>query len=318
VSSNQQTTSETLINKYRPTDWEDVLGQEEIVDSVKTTLDAGTARAFIFSGEAGIGKTTIARLIGSWLDVYNTPGEYLEIDAATYTGVEDMRSLTSRLKYRVIGSNPNRLIIIDEAHMLSKSAWSSLLKVVEDIPKHTYWVFCTTEPAKIPTTIKSRCSSFKLRPVENDIIFGLLLFICEEEKYDLPKEVLKVVVKRSDGSPRTAITNLSQIIGCKTKADAAIVLNTAEGTQEIIDLCRILASGRDCNWVRLKPVLEKLSNTNPETIRIVVTSYFTKVFLNTTSKNKKIWCQAVLRAFSQPFNQSDKMAPVILAIGDLI
>src|ERR1700679_2452146 len=152
-----------LITRYRPQVFDEVIGQDAVVRSLKATVKKKDAQIFLFSGPAGTGKTTLARLVAKAFGVEDKQVESGEIDGATNNGIESMRNIQDIIQYRPFGNSGMRSITIDECHRLSPNAWDSLLKVLEDPPKHVVWFFCTTNPIKVPATIKTRCAKFELK-----------------------------------------------------------------------------------------------------------------------------------------------------------
>jgi DNA polymerase-3 subunit gamma/tau len=150
----------SLATKYRPETWEEVVGQDAVVKSMKVVVTKKSSKCFLLSGPSGCGKTTLARIAARSLGIKGG-GALREIDAASKTGVDDMRQVCVDLGYKVLGGG-SRGLIVDECHQLSKAAWNSLLKITEEPPPDTYWFFCTTEPSKVPVTIKRR--SPRVRP----------------------------------------------------------------------------------------------------------------------------------------------------------
>jgi DNA polymerase-3 subunit gamma/tau len=135
-----------LITKYRPRTLADVIGQDNVVRSLQSIGKKKDTQVFLFSGPSGCGKTTLSRILAKMYGVEDN--SVLEIDAASRTGVDDMRQLQEIVQYRPFGDSGKRAIILDECHRLSKNAWDSLLKVLEDPPAHIVWCFCTTELIK--------------------------------------------------------------------------------------------------------------------------------------------------------------------------
>ena len=141
--------------KWRPQKLNDVISHAFVVSSLKALLkEKECPHSFLFTGPSGVGKTTLARIVASYLEA-----AVLEIDAATNTGIDAMRAVQDMARYKAI-DNEKRVVIIDECHALSKQTWQSLLKIVEEPPAHLYWAFCTTEPDKVPATIKTRCVQY--------------------------------------------------------------------------------------------------------------------------------------------------------------
>jgi len=172
---------EELALKYRPNAYEEMIGQDAVVASIKRVVSDRSTKAFCLTGPSGVGKTTLARIV-AW-DVGCTPENLVEVDGATYTGVDHWRSIMEGLRFKPLGGG-TKVVIVDEAHMLSRNAWNSLLKIVEEGPKYVWWFFCTTESAKIPATIRTRCACYELGPVSEDDIHDRLEAILEEEEHE--------------------------------------------------------------------------------------------------------------------------------------
>lgn len=310
--------SNDLHNKYRPTKLNQVVGQDDVIRSIKNVLSKDTSHAFLFSGPSGVGKTTLARIIAS--KVKCEPINIVEIDAATFTGIDAMRDITSTLHFKAFGSKPNKIIIVDECHSLSKQAWQSILKAIEEPPPHIYWALCTTELGKVPDTIKTRCLHYALNLIHKDEIYNVLLTISEKEQIletSVGNNILELISNEAEGSMRQAIVNLSMCADCITVKEAATLIHASHGEKHVIDLCRWLASGQSQNWKKATSILKHLEGQNPESIRIQVVNYFAKVAMSSKEKTAKR-SFLVMDCFSGPFNQSEKLAPVIMAVASII
>lgn len=309
---------EPLHIKYRPRKLEDVRGQDAVVSSVQKMLKSSTrAHAYLFVGPAGTGKTTLARILMHALGV--TAGNVTEVDAATNNGIDAMRDLTAPLRYQGFGESPLKGLIIDEAHAISKQAWQSLLKSVEEPPAHVFWAFCTTEDGKIPDTISSRCTTYRLKSFNHDDLMDLLEFVCDQEKFNTPDSTLKAVARAADGSPRRALVQLGMVHACEHDEDVARLLATPLENKEVIDLCRLLLD-RKLTWTKLTATLKalELDALGAESVRIVVANYLAAVLMNAKSDSEAQRLLDVLYSFSKPFPSSDKLAPLLLAFGDAI
>ena len=217
--------------KYRPNNLDELVGQKFISITLKQALlTKKIAPAYLFNGPRGTGKTSSARIFAKSLNCqafeeptinpcgkcdlcrHITDGnalDIIEIDAASNTGVDDIREIIDNVKYKpVIGDY--KIFIIDEVHMLSKSAFNALLKTLEEPPEHVKFIFATTEIRKVPITILSRCQRFDLQIVPSKILIDHLKWVCEEEKIHFTLEALQIIVRVSGGSVRDALSLLDQ------------------------------------------------------------------------------------------------------------
>lgn len=299
-----------LINVYRPTDFDEVWGQEDAVASLERLVEADDSHAFLFVGPSGVGKTTLARIIAmkKGCDRRNL----LEMDAASHSGVESIRDLTQRIQYKGMGS-ATRVVIIDECHSLSKNAWQALLKALEEPPEHVYWCLCTTEEGKVPKTIGTRCSTIRLGPVPEDDLFDFLVHIRDSEGYSCDDEVLALVAKRADGSPRDALSKLSVVASADSRQSAAAMLRTfVEGDEAVLEFCRAMFARADFGIVR--PLLAALMGLNAEGIRIQVCAYMRKVILDEKGKSRNVARAAeILHEFGTPFPTQGQDDQLVLA-----
>jgi DNA polymerase-3 subunit gamma/tau len=216
-----------LHTKYRPAELDGVIGQKHIIKSLARVLETESTRAFIFKGPSGTGKTTLGRIIANLVGC--SARNLVEVDAASKTGIDDMRAIVEPLLYSALGASKTRVYIIDEAHMLSKAAWNSLLKSVEEPPPGVYWIFCTTEASKIPGTISNRCAAYELKPVDKDEIHSLLRRIKKKEGFETPDEVVYLIAEKSHGSVRQAITALGMCSECTDRKEAGKIIEAAGG-----------------------------------------------------------------------------------------
>lgn len=306
----------TLHTQYRPKTLDEIIGHEAIVKSLQYVLKRKTSRAFIFEGQYGLGKTTLARIVAR--SVGCSMKSVVEVDAATNTGIDAMREVTGSMIFSAIGEKKKKMFIIDEAHMLSKQAWTSLLKSAEEPPPHVYWAFCTSDGAKIPAGIRSRCVEYRLGRVDKDKIHDLLRAVAKKEGFDTPDDVLYLIAEKSEGSPRQALTCLAQCAGCQTRKEAAeLIRKVADDTAgEAIDLCRAIAQGKD--WPELMQIVTRLSDVGPESIRYAIIGYFSKVAMGAKTAKAAESALAVLDAFQEPYPAgTTQLFPVILSLGRL-
>lgn len=303
----------SLHTKYRPETLADVIGQDHVVKSLETLIEnKQLPQAVLLTGPSGCGKTTIARIIAK--EAGCDPINFIEIDAATHTGIDAMRDLQTQIMYKGFGENNIKVVILDEVHQLSKSAFNSLLKVIEEPKDHVYWMLCTTEASKIPKTIKTRCHSYDLKPVRTDDILELLDYVCEKEEIELDNKSLSLIARESEGSPRQALVFLSMSVGCENRDEVADVIESCADNHHIIDLCKMMVGKSAPSWKKVQAILKDVKDENPESIRIMITNYFSSCVLNTSSLDDAERFVDILDAFSTPCNSNDKMAPIILSL----
>jgi len=222
-----------LARKYRPQTFADLIGQETLVQILTNAITTNRiANAYLLTGVRGVGKTTTARLISMSLNCENRNEsscepcgncdscqsirsdhnlDVIEMDAASKTGVDDVREIIDNVKYKPVNSL-FKIFIIDEVHMLSKSAFNALLKTLEEPPEHVKFIFATTEVKKIPVTILSRCQRFDLKRVESENLGKHIKKISELEKVKINDDAIALLVRAGDGSVRDSISLLDQAI----------------------------------------------------------------------------------------------------------
>ncbi len=200
----------SLYRKYRPSSFAEVSGQDHVVKVLESAIANNKPHhAYLFTGSRGIGKTSIARIFAKALGVEQE--DIYEIDAASYTGVDNIRELTESamtLPFR----SPYKIIILDEVHMLSKAAFNAFLKGLEEPPKHVIYILATTELNKIPETILSRCEIHMFKTPTVDILSAVVESVAKEEGITLSKDVARVIAMSGDGSFRDTLGALQKVI----------------------------------------------------------------------------------------------------------
>jgi DNA polymerase-3 subunit gamma/tau len=300
---------------YRPTELTQVVGQGATVKALKQLIQDKGSQAFLFHGPSGCGKTTLARITADKLGVEKI--NLLEIDAATYTGVDDMRRIQSTLEYKAFGENGLRGILIDECQRISRQAWDSLLKSVEEPPPHITWFFCTTEPSRVPITIRTRCTVLEIKPVNEKDMRRLLDDICAYAKIKLKPGVIDAIVKNAKGSPRQALVSLALVKGCDNGAEATKALRLVLESDPVKALAKLLLNGSG-SWEMAMGYVEKLEEVNPESIRIEICNYIGGALRNAKSDDEAANIIQVLDPFAFPYNESHGMTSLLISIGRVL
>ncbi|MBC7950397.1 MAG: DNA polymerase III subunit gamma/tau [Rhodospirillaceae bacterium] len=260
-----------LARKYRPTDFSALIGQEAMVRTLSNAIQSGRlAHAFVLTGVRGVGKTTTARIIARALNCIGPDGkggptiepcgvcdncraiaedrhvDILEMDAASRTGINDIREIIEGVRYRPTSAR-FKIYIIDEVHMLSTAAFNALLKTLEEPPEHVKFVFATTEIRKIPVTVLSRCQRFDLRRVEIDVLTKHFAGIAAKEDANIEDGALKLIARAADGSVRDGLSLLDQAIshgaGVVSEAQVRDMLGLADRAR-VFDLFEHVMKGQ--------------------------------------------------------------------------
>jgi DNA polymerase-3 subunit gamma/tau len=250
-----------LARKYRPKDFSDLMvGQEPMVRTLTNAFETGRiAQAYMLTGVRGVGKTTTARILARALNYktpendrptidLRTPGEHcqaimegrhvdvIEMDAASHTGIDDIREIIEQVRYRPVSAR-YKVYIIDEVHMLSTQAFNGLLKTLEEPPEHVKFIFATTEIRKVPITVLSRCQRFDLRRISAADLVGLFTTILEKEGISAETEALSMIARAAEGSARDGLSLLDQAIA---HGGGSVHAETVRGMLGLADRARIV------------------------------------------------------------------------------
>ena len=255
-----------LARKYRPKKLSEIIGQEETCKIIEGSVKLGRlAHAFLFSGTRGVGKTTLARILSKIVNCSNLNQEtteacgncenctsidsdsnmdVIEIDAASRTGVSDVREIIDNVNYKPVSAK-KKIFIIDEVHMLSKAAFNALLKTLEEPPLDVIFIFATTETEKLPLTILSRCQKFQLKRISTDKISDFLLKVSKKENFQISKEGCDLISQSSEGSVRDALSILENVLtrGNPVKIDVIRGVLGLSDNNLVLKLFESLCSG---------------------------------------------------------------------------
>lgn len=241
---------ESLAVKYRPMSFNDVVSQTSVVKILERQLELGEFKnTYLFCGSSGCGKTTCARIFATRIN--GGVGTPIEIDAASNNGVDNVKSIIKEANERSIDSK-YKIYIIDECHSLTSQAWQAFLKCIEEPPSYTIFIFCTTDPQKIPDTIKNRVQRFTFNRIPTDKIRDRLSYICRQEGFVNYEESVEYIAKIAEGGMRTAISYLDKCAGYSNdlniKNTLASIGNYSYDT--FFHLINCMIDGDECSVLR--------------------------------------------------------------------
>lgn len=294
---------------YRPKTFDDLFGNKPTITSIMKALQREKPpSAFLLTGPAGTGKTTIARIISLTLKCSKT--DFQELNAADDRGIDSVRALIDSMRSAPLSGN-RKIILLDEAHALTRPAQEALLKALEEPPDYVNWIICTTNPEQLKDTLKRRCHQYVLHKLFDAEMKQLLKNIIAKEgkKIDtFPPSVIVKLLSVANGSPGQALKIMDQIIDLTDpKAMMSIVESIAysEDDGDIASLCKILADQKitdeELRWKKMVPILKNL-DIDPESGRRVVLSWMSKTLLSTSSAR----VAGVIHNFSKNFYDSGK------------
>lgn len=260
----------SLATKYRPKDFKDVIGQDAVVAILDRQVETHSfSHSYLLCGASGCGKTTLARIFANKLNG-NDSGT-IELDAASNNGVDNVRNLVKASQERSISST-YKVYIIDEAHAITTQGWQAFLKGIEEPSTYTIFIFCTTDPQKIPTTIQNRCQRHTITKVSVEKIKDRLKYICDMESISVDASTLQYIAKLSGGSVRQAITYLEQSLGVDDKLSIDNVVKATGGSvyETYFDLANGIIDRR------VKDVISIISNIfeNGTDVKLFIDQFF--------------------------------------------
>ena len=266
-----------LYKKYRPKDFEGVVGQTDALKSLQQMAkNKKIPHTLLFTGPSGCGKTTLARIVRKELGCGKH--DFSEVNCADFRGIDMVRDIRSRMMQAPI-SGSCRVWLIDEAHRLTGDAMDAFLKILEDTPDHVYFMLATTNPQKLLKTVRTRCTEISVKSLSNKDIVKLVTDVAKKEGKTLPKEVAEKIADKCEGSARQALVLLHQIIDLENEDDMLDSIESNIAESQAINIARTLMNERT-KWSEMAKVLKECDLEDPESIRWMVLGYAKSILLS--------------------------------------
>jgi len=295
-----------LYRKYRPATFDEVVGNEMAIKTIKKELKHGS-HVFLMTGPAGTGKTTIARIMASYLKA--GPMSIFEVNSADNRGIDSAREIMEKMRYNP-SDGDSMVWILDEFHQQTKPAQEAFLKPLEDTPSHVYFFICTTSPEKLIAPLKSRCSVINMKPLQSEDMEHLITRTAEAEEIEISEDVVSRIVEIANGGSRKALKLLGKVLYLDTDKEMLKALKDVgdeNESKETIDFCRALYSGK--KWDVISSLLQKMDLSEPEKIRYAVLGYGNSILM----KGMNSSVLKVMEAFSGDTYTTGKFGITLMA-----
>lgn len=284
--------------KYRPRSFDEIIGNISLIESLKTVLEKDSCLStFLLQGPSGSGKTTIARIIAK---VVGARGQDIkELNISNTRGIDAARSIIENARFMPFGGS-KKIYILDEIHKSTADFQNAFLKILEEPPKNTYFILCTTEPEKLLKTVRNRCTIYQVQSLRRSELIKLIKkILIEEGRRKFPKEAVEKIAVVAEGCPRQALVILGSVIDMENSKIIGAINDFSIHKENVIELCRALL-GKE-TWKDIVKLLKNIDE-EPENIRYSVLGYMSNVLLNKRSDRAFL----IINEFSDSFIYSKK------------
>lgn len=300
-----------LYRRYRPTTFKEMIGQDEAVKTLVSMVKKNQIpHALLMIGNSGCGKTTISRILRDKLGC--SDNDFNEVNAAESRGIDTIREIKQNMSLAPLGGTC-RVYLVDEAQNLTKDAQSAMLKMLEDCPDHVYFMLATTDPQKLLPTIRTRCTTIALKPLDDSKLKELLTSVLEKEGRKVSDAVLSKIVDNSNGSPRKALVILDSVIHLSSEDEQINAILSTDSERVAFNLAQKLMDYKS-TWKDIASLINELKE-EPETIRRVILGYASSVVLKSGGKAQERGA-AILNSFRDNWYDCGKSG-LVLACYDL-
>lgn len=310
-----------LYHKYRPHRFEEIVGHDSVVDSVRSAIAANQSQAFLLTGDSGTGKTTTARIMALAVNCEapqenepclecktckfilsgNSP-DILEMNAADARGIDAIREMCANMAFAPMAGK-KRVYILDEAHQLTNDAQNTLLKYLEEAPSHVLIVLCSTHPKKIIPTVRNRCQKFNFNALGRADMLLLVEEVVRLEAVEVPQEAVSAVVDASGGSPRNALVALQQVVQLESVTPEAVsaLLGGESEDANAIKLC-FAVNAKQPKWHSIVKVYDEVKHLGAPALGMTLAGYFRNQLLKAPNPAEAVKRAQCLDLFLTPFD----------------
>ena len=297
-----------LYRKYRPSNFDEIIGNESAIKSLKKELKNGS-HVFLFTGPAGCGKTTLARIVAKEVGAGDL--SIREINSAENRGIDTAREILQQMNFMPTDGNAS-VWILDEMHTITSAGQNALLKALEEVPESVYFLLCTTDPQKLIAPLKTRCSVVNVKPLNDEEMKILLKRVVKSEERKMGSEIYEKIIELANGGSRKALKLLAKVLYLDSNEERLESLKSEDVSEDkdAIELCRALLG--KTNFNSCMKLVSTIDVSEPERVRMLVLSYMNSVLM----KGYNAKAAAAMQAFGQNTTFNNGKFQITIALLD--